>query len=185
MEQRATATRATFLAAIRRSPRGAGALTMRPPGSQEMSGVHCADERLRRVQRLRKRRQFQRVQRFGARVHTRHFVILVSPKAPRSRVGEDSLDSAGTRGSASARLGITVTKKVGHAVARNRVKRLVREVFRRCRHHFPEGSDLVFIAKRGCSQVTYAELFTEIREASTAVHAAFRRAARRSEREDA
>jgi ribonuclease P protein component len=46
-----------------------------------------------------------------------------------------------------SRLGITVTRKVGNAVRRNRIKRLAREWFRSRRSEF--GScDLVLIAKR-------------------------------------
>ena len=39
-----------------------------------------------------------------------------------------------------------MTKKVGTAVQRNRIKRVVREVFRRHRSMFPAGHDVVFIA---------------------------------------
>jgi ribonuclease P protein component len=49
--------------------------------------------------------------------------------------------------SAPARLGITVTRKVGNAVRRNRIKRLVREWFRR-RARELGSCDLVIIAKR-------------------------------------
>lgn len=50
-----------------------------------------------------------------------------------------------------ARLGITVTRKVGKAVRRNRIKRLVREWFRGRREAF-SGLDLVVIAKRDLAQ---------------------------------
>jgi len=46
-----------------------------------------------------------------------------------------------------ARLGITVTRKFGNAVARNRAKRLFREVFRRSSDLFPTGVDVVVIPK--------------------------------------
>jgi len=50
-----------------------------------------------------------------------------------------------------SRLGITVTRKVGGAVRRNRIKRLLREWFRSRRSEF--GScDLVLIAKRECPE---------------------------------
>ena len=50
-----------------------------------------------------------------------------------------------------ARLGITVTRKVGNAVRRNRIKRLVREWFRGVREGV-ESCDLVVIAKRECPE---------------------------------
>ncbi|MDZ4819099.1 MAG: ribonuclease P protein component [Planctomycetota bacterium] len=45
------------------------------------------------------------------------------------------------------RLGLSVSRKVGNAVARNRWKRLVREAFRYCRRQLPEGIDLVLIPR--------------------------------------
>jgi ribonuclease P protein component len=46
-----------------------------------------------------------------------------------------------------ARLGVTVTRKFGNAVARNRAKRVMREAFRRLPELFPNGIDLVVIPK--------------------------------------
>jgi ribonuclease P protein component len=47
------------------------------------------------------------------------------------------------------RLGVTVTKKVGKAVARNRFKRVAREFFRLNNSSWPQGFDLLFIALQG------------------------------------
>ncbi len=45
------------------------------------------------------------------------------------------------------RIGITVTKKVGSAVIRNRIKRIVRECFRTNKSRLPSGMDFHIIAK--------------------------------------
>ena len=45
------------------------------------------------------------------------------------------------------RLGLSVSRKVGGAVARNRVKRLLREAFRAVQHGLPSGLDLVVVAR--------------------------------------
>lgn len=79
-------------------------------------------------------------------MHTPHFVLVVAP-------GPDA--------SAASRLGVTVTKKVGTAVRRNRVKRLVREAFRLCPELLPAGIDLVVIAKDGAPTLRLADVQSE------------------------
>ncbi len=59
-----------------------------------------------------------------------------------------------------------MTKKVGNAVQRNHIKRVVREVFRLNRPLFPASHDVVFIAKRGAHQTDYASLLDEVRRAA-------------------
>jgi ribonuclease P protein component len=104
-------------------------------------------ETLPRRERLRKRAQFTAIQGRGKKLHTEHFLVFILPQA-------DSL--------APARLGITVTKKVGGAVVRNRIKRLVREVFRRQKTLFPKGLDLVFVAKQTAARTELAEVAREL-----------------------
>ena len=45
------------------------------------------------------------------------------------------------------RVGITVSKKLGHAVVRNRVRRRLREVYRLCEDRFAPGWDIVVVAR--------------------------------------
>jgi len=59
------------------------------------------------------------------------------------------------------RLGITVSRKVGGAVVRNRVKRLFREIFRRSSAGIHPSFDIVLNAKRGCAGAGYRELRAE------------------------
>ncbi len=91
----------------------------------------------------------------GAKRHTQHFLVFVAPQPPSVRA----------RG---PRFGLTVTKKVGNAVQRNRVKRLLREALRHHRKAFPTGRDVVWVAKRNAARVSQAQVMQEV--ASMASH---------------
>ena len=72
------------------------------------------------------------------------------------------------RASATAehtRVGITVSSRVGNAVARNRVKRIVREVVRRRWQRAMPAMDLVIVAKPGAVGVTFGQALTELGQA--------------------
>ena len=57
-----------------------------------------------------------------------------------------------------SRLGISVPRKVGNAVRRNRIKRLVRETFRLHRDLFPGASDIVFTVRPAFSAASMDEV---------------------------
>ena len=84
--------------------------------------------------RLSRSSDFQRIYRQGSSTASR-FLVLYSFKRPAE---------AGAEG---PRLGLSVSKKLGGAVVRNRVKRLLREAFRGCAENLAEEYDLVVIAR--------------------------------------
>jgi ribonuclease P protein component len=94
--------------------------------------------------RLKRRRDFLRLQGRGDRRYGRRFIYYFR--------------AAPTR---TTRLGITVSRKVGGAVTRNRIKRWVREVYRRHPQVFERPVDLVMIAKRGVDDFSYAHIEEE------------------------
>jgi ribonuclease P protein component len=104
---------------------------------------------LPRAQRIRKRAEFVRIQSGGVRVATRHFLVLLAAQTA-AQAGPP-------------RLGIVASRKVGGAVARNRSKRLVREVFRGSRDLFPPGIDVVVIVRAGTHTLGLGEAQAEIR----------------------
>ncbi len=81
--------------------------------------------------RLRRRREFLQVQQRGRRLYAGEVLVL-------------ALAARGDR----PRIGITVSSKVANAVARNRVKRWVREAFRAIQGELPP-VDLVVVARKG------------------------------------
>lgn len=104
--------------------------------------------------RLKQRRDFLRVQQGGRKLHVEHFLVFVAARQPEA---DATIDPA----TLPTRLGITVTRKIGCAVVRNRIKRLVREVFRRNRERLPSGLDLVFVAKQQAATLEYADVVAD------------------------
>ena len=56
------------------------------------------------------------------------------------------------------RVGITVSKKLGHAVVRNRVRRRLREVYRLNEEKFQPGWDIVVVARSRCIDADFQSL---------------------------
>ena len=84
--------------------------------------------------RLSRSSEFQRVYRQGSSTASRFLVLYYFKR---------SADA----GAAVPRLGLSVSKKLGGAVERNRIKRLLREAFSACQDRLVEDHDVVFIAR--------------------------------------
>ena len=100
--------------------------------------------RFSKAARLRHRQEFLRAQAQGKRFHTRHFGVTLAPMAE-----------------GHPRLGLVATRRLGKAVQRNRVKRLLREFFRRHQTGLP-AFDLVIMAKKGASALEYHQVEEEL-----------------------
>ena len=98
-----------------------------------------ADRARRKRRRLSRSGEFERVYREGRSHASRHLVVYAFPRA------EDA-DS-------DPRLGVSVGRKVGGAVERNRMKRLLREAFWASAEELREGHDFVIVARPAASEL--------------------------------
>jgi ribonuclease P protein component len=99
-------------------------------------------ERLPRAARVRLRSDYLAIQNKGRRLSGTNLMVF-------ARAG-------------SGRMGITVSRKVGGAVVRNRVKRWIRECYRRRRPEFPTAVDFVVVARPAASEAGHAGICREL-----------------------
>jgi len=94
--------------------------------------------------RLKARRDFLRVRECGKKAHSRHLLVVYAPNEMNSR------------------LGIAVTKKTeASAVNRNRVKRVIREIFRLHYSRILGNFDFVVVVRKNVKELPYEELSRE------------------------
>ncbi|MBC8646341.1 MAG: ribonuclease P protein component [Thermoanaerobaculia bacterium] len=106
-----------------------------------------AGEGFSRGDRLRKRREFEECYASGSRISGRHLQIFLLPE------------------SGSWRLGISIPRRVGTAARRNRVRRRLREIFRRHRSLLGSaGFRLVINARPSAAGATFQELLEDYRQ---------------------
>jgi ribonuclease P protein component len=100
---------------------------------------------LGREDRVRKSGEYDRVRKAGASARGKILVLFELPN-----------------GTPRRRLGIAVSKAVGNAVVRNKVKRLIREAFRMGRGTLAVGCDILVVARAAAAEATYGQIAREI-----------------------
>jgi ribonuclease P protein component len=105
--------------------------------------MSAGDAGARKRRRLSRSGEFDRVYREGSS-HANRFLVLYSFPRPDDAGGE-------------VRLGVSVGRKVGGAVERNRVKRMLREAFWGLEEELPAGHDFVLVARPDISGLAERE----------------------------
>ncbi len=96
-------------------------------------------------ERLTNERDFHTIYEKGRRYHSKLFILFVYYRINGLR-----------------RIGFSVGKKVGNAVIRNRIKRLLREVYRLNKSYLIEGIDMVVVVKKDVSILLFTDIQKDI-----------------------
>ena len=99
----------------------------------------------KKEERILKRAEFINLNLHGKRYYTKNFVVIL-------RQNKSDI----------TRLGITVSKRFGNSVKRNRVKRLIREFFRLNKQQAPKGYDIVIIALKRSGNINFLKVKEEL-----------------------
>ena len=123
--------------------------------------------RFRLADRIVSARDYARIRKRGRRVSSKNFAVSIAPVGgPESRRG-------GVKHPSNTRLGLSVSRRVGNAVVRNRVKRAVRAWFRTSRGAICGGEvDIVVIARRGARDQQVCEIADELNRLFSKIAAA-------------
>ena len=98
-----------------------------------------------KTERLLKRASFLKLSRFGKKIQTRYFIAAI--------LGAET---------DKTRIGITVSKRVGKAVERNRIKRIVRDYYRKNRDTISGNRDINIIARKYAASLPNGDVRDEL-----------------------
>lgn len=100
---------------------------------------------MQRENRLTRREDFNKIYRHGKSSANHQFVVYVM-RQPASIEGE------------GFRLGISVSKKIGNAVVRNRLRRMIKEIVRLNGEKVAPRTDMILIVRKPAAEMEYAEM---------------------------
>ena len=103
---------------------------------------------MKREDSLKRKKEFRYTYRTGRATQHKYFSCIVA----RRRTG-------------SSRIGISVSKKQGNSVTRNRIKRRLREAVTPFIPHIKKGYNIIFVARKGIPEAEFAKLTETVREA--------------------
>ena len=97
---------------------------------------------MKKKYRIKKNEEFQEVFKRGKSYANRQFVVYILVKEEQKHL----------------RIGLSVSKKIGKAVTRNRIKRYIRQVFHELKPHLKANIDYVIIARKPAADMNYHEV---------------------------
>ncbi len=100
---------------------------------------------LKRVNRLKKRYQFNYVYKSGEHFSSEHLVLYIASSKTKS-----------------IKVGFAVTKKVGHAVVRNKIRRRLREIVQKQLPSLKQNYNIIVVAKESVAEASFEKLTLEL-----------------------
>ncbi|MTH54166.1 ribonuclease P protein component [Bacillus mangrovi] len=97
---------------------------------------------MKKRNRIKRNEDFQQVFKKGRSIANRQFVLYTLHRDEEKEF----------------RLGLSVSKKIGNAVTRNRVKRLVKQIFLEEKDFLSKGKDYIVIARKPAAEMSYEEV---------------------------
>jgi ribonuclease P protein component len=97
---------------------------------------------MKKSYRIKKNEDFQKIFRMKKSVANRQFVIYIMDKPEQNKF----------------RVGLSVSKKLGNAVARNRIKRYIREAIKEMKNDIIGNRDFIVIARHPVSEMNFHEV---------------------------
>jgi len=122
-------------------------------------------ETLARAEILRRRRDLARVGRLGTKTGTRFLSIRCAPRAENSE-GGPCPETLPAPDLPACRVAFLLPSGIGNAVERNRLKRRLREIYRRNKEWFPAGHDCIIRPTISSGKLSFAELEEQVRLAA-------------------
>ncbi len=123
-------------------------------------------ETLGRTEILRRRRDLDRVRRLGARKGTRYLSLRCAPQPEQNRRADSHAGEVPVSGPPSRRVAFLLPRGVGNAAQRNRLKRRLREIYRRNKDWFPAGHDCLVLPTAAAGKLSFEELKEQVRLAA-------------------
>ena len=99
---------------------------------------------LKRINRLKKRYQFNYVYKSGEHYSGEHIVLYVASSKTKN-----------------IKVGLAVTKKVGHAVVRNKVRRRLREIIKKQVPNLKQNNNIIIVARDNINEASFEKLSNE------------------------